>query len=682
MRRFAALVPVLLAAAPAGAQPAAPPRLEPVVVTVTRMEQRADEAPASVTVLTREDVRASASQTVDDLLRQVPGFSLFRRSSSVVTHPTTQGMSLRGIGPSGASRAVVLVDGVPVNDGFGGWVYWSRIPMQSIDQIEVVRGGGSSVWGNGALGGVVNVITRKPTGRAAWFQGWYGGYDSYDVDLLVTDVEGPFRISLEGDRYGTDGYKVVKRSRRGSIDVDAASEHTTLNGRVEAVLSSDVSFFATGTYFDEARDNGTPLQINQTNSGAFSVGGRLRAGDDEWAFALFGDLQEFRSTFSTQAADRNSETLALDQRVPSTSAGGSLQWTRRLGAHRLGAGGDLRWMIGETRERVYVAGAFARRREAGGQQLVTGVYVEDVWTPHKVVELAGGVRADSWLTSDAQRRETRPAAGSGVPAFHAFGDIERVMVSPRLAALIHATPTTDVRLSAYQGFRVPTLNELYRSFRVRNDVTVANEHLRPERLTGGEAGVQQRVGPVTARATGYWNEVKDIVINATQTLRLPDCPVGTLCRQRQNIDLARIRGVETEVEVRPARDWRILASHLYSDTEVLEATVQKTLEGKRLAQVPENTATLTVRYDNPALFAAGLTLRYVGPQFEDDLNTLPLGGYATVDVTVSRALTKWAEVFLAAENLLDRTYAVGRTSEGTISTGAPRVGRGGVRLAF
>jgi len=680
--RAGVVLTLLLLAARAAAQPSEPARLEPVVVTVTRIEQKVEDAPASVTVITREDVQASASQTVDDLLRQVPGFSLFRRSSSVVTHPTAQGVSLRGIGPSGASRVLVLVDGIPVNDPFGGWVYWSRMPMQSIEQIEVVRGGGSSVWGNGALGGVINVITRKPMARAAFFQGYFGSYDTYDVDLLVSDVYGPFRISLEGDRYGTDGYKIVKESRRGSIDVDAASRHTTLNGRVEGVLSSDVSLWASGAYFDEERENGTPLQLNRTGTGSYATGGRIRDGDDEWTFALFGDVQQFRSTFSTQAQDRNSETLALDQRVPTTSAGGSLQWAHRLETHRLGAGGDVRWVQGETRERVYNAGAFVRNRVAGGQQLIAGAYVEDLWTPLPILEVAGGIRGDYWLSYDGHRTETPPAAGSGVPAFHAFGEIERIIPSPRLAALIHATPTTDVRLSAYQNFRVPTLNELYRPFRVRNDVSVANEHLKPERLTGGEAGVQQRWGPLTARVTGYWNEVKDIIINATQTLRLPDCPTGTLCRQRQNIDLARIRGVETELDLRPARDWHIIASHLYSDTRVLDAAVQPALEGKRLAQVPENTATLSARFDNPALFAAAVTLRYVGAQFEDDLNTLPLGSYVTVDLSASRAVTKWMEVFVAAENLFNRTYAVGRTSEGVISTGAPRIAHGGVRLSF
>ena len=179
--------------------------------------------PASVTVLTREDIHYSASQTVDDLLRQVPWFSLFRRCSSLVTHPTTQGVSLRGIGPSGTSRALVLLDGVPANDAFGGWVYWGRIPMLGVSQIEVLRSGGSSVWGNYALGGVVQVISRRPTERALHFEASYGTQETMNFDLLLHDVEGPFRISLEGNYFSSGGYEVVKTSRRGSIDIEADS---------------------------------------------------------------------------------------------------------------------------------------------------------------------------------------------------------------------------------------------------------------------------------------------------------------------------------------------------------------------------------------------------------------------------------------------------------------------------
>jgi outer membrane cobalamin receptor len=184
---------------------------------------------------------------VDDLLRQVPSFSLFRRSSSLVTHPTAQGVSLRGVGPSGASRALVLVDGVPVNDPFGGWVPWSRIPMLGIDQIEVVRGGGSTVWGNGALGGVIQILTRRPRVRAFELEATHGSYDTTSIDALVTDAQGPFRAMLEGTWFETGGFPIVRRSRRGPIDIDADSAHAVVNGRVEILARSDLTLFLAGT---------------------------------------------------------------------------------------------------------------------------------------------------------------------------------------------------------------------------------------------------------------------------------------------------------------------------------------------------------------------------------------------------------------------------------------------------
>jgi outer membrane receptor protein involved in Fe transport len=195
-------------------------------------------------------------------------------------------------------------------------------------------------------------------------------------------------------------------------------------------------------------------------------------------------------------------------------------------------------------------------------------------------------------------------------------------------------------------------------------------------------GVAQRVGPFEARATAFWNEVENLIINVTRAVPLPDCPAGTTCRQRQNVDRARIRGIETELEVRPARDWRIIGSYTYTDTEVLDSPQQRSLEGKRLAQVPRHGAALTVRYDNPALFTAAVTARYVGRQFEDDINTLPLGSYVVLDLFLSRRLAKWAEVFVGIENLLDTTYTTGRTSDGVVSIGAPFLAHGGVRLSF
>jgi len=310
----------LLAAFPATAQEEQDQaiRLDPVVVTVTRTEQRAGDAPADVTVLTRQDIDRSPSQALDDLLRQVPGFSLFRRTSSLVGNPTTQGVSLRGIGPSGTSRALVLLDGVPINDPFGGWVYWDRIPLQGVEQVEVVRGGGSSAWGNYALGGVINIITRKPVERAALFDGSYGNHNTFNLDGIVSEVQGPFRLGLEGNYFNTDGYPIVKQSDRGRIDINATSQHSTFNGRVELVLSPDLSFYLRGNHYDEDRGNGTPLQNNDTEAGSFATGGRLRTGDgSDWSFSLRTCSTRriawgARATASSRSARRYWSTAAFE----------------------------------------------------------------------------------------------------------------------------------------------------------------------------------------------------------------------------------------------------------------------------------------------------------------------------------------------------------------------------------
>ena len=366
--------------------------------------------------------------------------------------------------------------------------------------------------------------------------------------------------------------------------------------------------------------------------------------------------------------------------MPTTSAGGALQWSHRFGPNILSAGGDTRWVKGETDERVYNAGAFVRNRDAGGEQFIAGVFLQDVYTPIPALELVGGIRGDYWYSYDGARHDTPPAAG--VPAErdlqqHRASHPERTGggALPRDAHDRHSR----LRLRELPGADAQRAD---RVFRVRNDVTVANESLRPEQLYGGELGVQQRWGPFEGRVTGYWNDVHDLIANVTLTSRLPDCPVGTTCRQRQNLDLARIRGIETELELRPHRDWRFLVSYLFVDARVVDAPQQPSLEGKRLAQVPGNSVTAIVRFSRPSWFDASVTARYVGQQYEDDLNTLSLGGYFVMDAIVSRAITKNVELYVAAENIFDRVYSTGRTTDGVISIGEPFTVRGGVRLRF
>lgn len=674
-------------------------RLEPVVVSASRVEQRLRDVPANVTVITREEIKQSPARTVDDLLRQIPGFSLFRRSSSLVTHPTTQGVSLRGIGPSGVSRTLVMLDGVPLNDPFGGWVYWSKVPLESVERIEVARGGGSGVWGNYALGGVINIVTRRPEARVAQAKLDVGTRDTVDADLLVSHVAGPWGVSLEGNYFDTDGYKIVKKSQRGDIDVQATSNHKTFNGRVEYTPSSASSLFLAGSFFREDRGNGTPLQENSTETGYISTGGRLRTADgSDWQLTLFSHLQTFDSTFSAAAPDRNLETPALNQfDVPSTDAGISLQWSKRIfQSHLLTAGSDVRWIDGETNEFFtfnQTLQDFTRRRKAGGEQVLTGAYFQDIFTPAPGWQVTIAGRFDSWQSFDASRIERNKQTGA-ITRNNQFDDRDEFAFSPKVAVLYHATDQLSLRSSFYKGFRAPTINELFRPFRVRNDITEANAKLDPERLIGGEVGMDYSImRNLLGRLTAFWNEVKDPVVNVTKGIGegavMEPCgfvPVGGVCRQRDNLDRTRIRGIEAELEYRPHPSWAVSGSYLYNHTDVLSAPKQPELEGKRIAQVPRHQFTLKLNYTNPALINVAVQGRFIGDQFEDDLNSLKLGEYFVVDLMLWRPIPlpklSAGEVFLAVENLFDRTYEVAKTADGIVTTGTPVLVHGGVRVRF
>ena len=674
-------------------------RLEPVVVSAGRIEQRLRDVPANVTVITREEIAQSPARTVDDLLRQVPGFSLFRRSSSLVNHPTAQGVSLRGIGPSGVSRTLVMLDGVPLNDPFGGWVYWSKVPLESIERIEVARGGGSGVWGNYALGGVINIITRRPEARVAQAKLDVGTRDTVDADLLMSHTTGPWGVSLEGNYFDTDGYKIVKKSQRGDIDVQATSNHKTFNGRVEYVPSTASSLFLAGSFFREDRGNGTPYQENSTETGYVGTGGRLRTSDgSEWQLTVFSHLQTFDSTFSSVTPDRNSETPALDQfDVPSTDAGANLQWSKRIfGSHLLTAGTDVRWIEGETNEFFtfnQALGDFTGRRKAGGQQFLGGAYLQDIFTPAPGLQVTIAGRFDSWQSFNASRVQRNKQTGA-ITRNNQFDDRDEFAFSPKVAVLYHATDQLSLRSSFYKGFRAPTINELFRPFRVRNDITEANAKLDPERLIGGEVGMDYAItSNLFSRLTAFWNEVKDPVVNVTKGIGqgavMEPCgfvPVGGVCRQRENLDRTRIRGIEAELEYRLHRQWTLSGSYLYNHTEVLSAPNQPELEGKWIAQVPRQQFTLKVGYTNQSLINFSVQGRFIGDQFEDDLNTLKLGDYFVVDLMAWRPIPlpklSAGEVFLAVENLFDRTYEVAKTADGIVTTGMPVLVHGGLRVRF
>ncbi len=675
-----------------GAEPVEDPALaETIVVTASRAEQELGQVTSSVSVLTGDELRASSAVTLDDTLRRVPGFSLFRRNSSMVAHPTSQGVSLRGIGPSGVSRTLVLLDGLPLNDPFGGWIYWGRVGRESLERIEVVRGGGSSLWGNSALGGVIHLVTAEPSdsGSSLRLSALGGDHGILSGDAWFGQGFERASLTLSARSFDSDGYPVVRDDRRGPIDVDAFSEQTSLGGRLTVSPSDSVSVSIGGDTLSEDRGNGTPLTGNDTELTSFRLSADVVSGrGDTWTLRGFTHEQEFASRFSAQAGDRSSERPALDQfLVDSEAIGLGAQWQGEVGSGLWVAGAEWRSVDGATNEDFFYTTQFNRRRMAGGDQAITGAYVQRRAQFGERLHLELGARIDRWQTGSGSRLEINKADGS-IRREDAFEDRDETAASPRIGFLYALDFGWSLRGSVYGSFRAPTVNELYRPFRVGNDITEANETLEPERLSGIEFGTVRYQGGSRLSINAFINRVENPIANVTLASIasgrfFQPCgfvPGGGSCRQRLNLDRTRIQGLEAELRQRLGDEWRLDVSYLYSNAEVQSAADFPELEGKRLAQTPEQSVSLGLEYANPEVLQARLGLRFVGEQYEDDLNARPLSSFSVVDLSLARNLSSRWQVFAGFENLLDEEVQVGISGTGLVTIGAPRMVHVGARL--
>jgi len=640
------------------------------VITASRAPRLRSEVPADVTVLHRSDLEQSASPFLDDVLRRVPDVGTFRRSSSRVADPSSQGLNLRGVGPSGVSRALVLVDGLPLNDPFGGSVYWQSVPGLSIGTVEIVPGGTSALYGTSALGGVINVRSRtlEASGVEADVSGDTLG--SLGVGLRGVQHAGPVAVELTGEFLGTNGYIVVAPEQRGIIDVPAGSTHVAFQGRLEAELSPHALLGARVGFFDENQNGGTEF----TNAGAQvrSIAVTLALGPfmaPEVELAAWFRNQVFRQQRARVAPGRVSEMLAGEQRVPADDEGFSVLWhARRWGVQSFDVGLDLRRVSGSSQERVFppvVTPTSTLERVGGGLQLSAGLFVQDTIRLGPVT-IVPGLRVDHWHNEQGRQQTVTPA-GETVTDFPSRMETQ---LSPRLAALWQVVPAFALRGSVNRAFRAPTLGELYRPFQVGTVVTAANPDLAPETLTGAEIGFEwSPVWSIRSRATAFWNQLDQPITNVT---------VGPNLRRRENLGSARVQGIDLGLEVRLARGWELRAAYTYVDSRVLSASEAQGTTGKRLPQDPVHRIYGAVE----ARPAPNWTARVEGiaamVQYEDDLNTLPLGTQFRLDAYLARAFGPSLEVYAAVENVLNRRDLVGRAGVNTIS--GPLTVRVGVRL--
>lgn len=653
--------------------------LAPVVVTASRSAQPADTVPVPVTVFSVSDLRASPSLAVDDTLRTEPAFSLFRRTGSLTANPTAQGISLRGLGPSGASRSLVLLDGVPLNDPFGGWVAWTKLPKLALNSAEIVRGGGSGAWGNAALGGAVQLRTSPRIGNHGTVEALVGDFDTRggEINATTSASDGRNHVAVNAAAFATDGVGLVRDP--GAIDRPADLDYQRAQVSWLTVLPAHIDLLLTARLYAEDRGNGTPLQRNASEEAFLSA--KLSSAPSPstfWSATLYAQDQSFSSFFTSIDPTRTTETPALDQYdVPATAAGSAFTFTWGAPADDTVTtlGVDTRYVRGETREAFFfVAPDFTRDRRAGGEQAFVGLFARHDRMLTNTLRASAGARVDCWQTTDGFRHERDTTTNTVLLDQH-FPDRDGVEFSPNLGLVWQPAPDFRARASAYQAFRVPTLNEYHRPFRVGPVTTNANPDLAPETLTGFETGLDlgRPSAPFGASLTAFVNDLRDAVTNVTL--------VPGVLRERRNLDRVRVQGLEAALRARPHASLQLEAAYLFTDARVIDpgSAAPASLEGNRLAQVPRHTVTTSVHWSAP--FAVQLTARarWFSVQFEDDENTLRLAPAATVDLGVSRRFGARWELFLAIENLFDTEVQTGRTATGVVSIAPPRWSRAGVR---
>ncbi|MEQ6334248.1 TonB-dependent receptor domain-containing protein [Sphingobium sp. MK2] len=650
-------LPTVALAQPAAGDPAT------IVVTGAGLDLPPGTPAYGSVVIDRQRLQDSASGRIESVLGDVAGFQQFRRSDSRSANPSAQGATLRALGGNASSRTLVLLDGVPMADPFFGYIPFSALVPDRLSVVRVTRGGGIGAFGAGAVAGTIELASAtrdQLPGFAA--SAFYGSRDSTELSASVTPDLGSGYVSLSGRWDRGDGFQTTPRDQRVAATVPAAYDGWSTNLRAVAPVSatSEVQFRA--TLFEDKRT----LRFAGADNSSQGQDASIRYIDrGRWQVDALAYVQV--RNFSNIVISSSTFRRTLDQRnTPSTGIGGKIELRPPVGdAHVLRVGVDSRFASGDMFEDAYNANSASNpatfRRHAGGQQWTRGIFVEDDWTPAGPdgrLVLTGGVRADRWSISDGFYRQV--SATSGVGTSSDYADRSDWEVSGRAGALYRASDVIALRGAAYSGFRLPTLNELYRPFVVFPITTQANDALTPEKLKGAEVGIDLTPAPgISLSATGFINRLDDAVANVTLT---------ATTRQRRNIDRIVAKGVELTADA-TLGTMRLSASYAYSRSRV--HAPGEAFDGLTPAQSPRHAASATIAYSPAQGPTLSTTLRYVAKQYEDDLQSDVLPRAITVDAIARLPLAGGVTLVARGENLLDETV-VTRNAGGSMDLGTPR----------
>jgi outer membrane receptor protein involved in Fe transport len=640
-------------------------------VTATRSSVEMGIVAATVETLSSEKLTQYPALTLDERLRQHAGFELFRRSSSWVANPTSEGISLRGLGSTAASRTLVLSDLVPLNDGFGGWIHWNEQPPESIETVTLASGGGSDLYGSNAVGGVIDIVPSQPGPMLASVDIAGASEDTTNYSGRTDLQRGHNGVLIAGQGFRTAGYTVVAPAIRGKVDVPSNVHYQ--NGRFELArtLPKEGRAWLIGNLLNEDHGNGTPIQTNGTRLWRYIAGDDWKVGSNaDGRVRGYGSDEGYRQSFSSINAARSIENLTRLQRVRTQEFGVSTDAAYHFEHVALIAGGDLRDLRATDFETPYSAGAPTGIQDTSARQRFYGGFGEIV------AERRGWSGALSLRGDEAENLDTNAIVKSGAkaPTLTHTPDRHEAVLSPRLGISKQLPASFELHASVFRAFRTPTMNELYRTGQVGQQTTLANSALLSERATGVEGGLHWASPRKLAamQATYFWTE-----INRPVSTVLQSSTATSTTLLRENLGQIQSQGAALSAQLQPGHGFALDFGYQYAHAVVTAFQAQPALVGLWIPQVPRHTATGQLRYQHgPGSFT--LAARQSGRAFDDSANTFELHTFFVLDAYAEYRVHTHISAYLSFQNLLNRSIETARTPNLTLGT--PFVAQGGVRL--
>ncbi len=655
-----AAIAALCAAAPLLHAANAPiTRTDPVVVTATRFEERSTDRPVNLTVITSEDIRSSPARTVPDLLAEQAGIvvrDFFGNNAASTT------VDMRGFGVTGTQNTLVLIDGRRVNDIDLSGIQWSAVPLSAIERIEIVRGGGSVLYGEGATAGVINIITRTPAAgaRTLTLSGSVGSYNLREGVVSGSLGVGAFGMSVFGSHLESDGYRRNNQNRQSnaladfrwsgspgdfSVKLGTDNQGIRLPGARQVQPSAGVNQLETDrrgaqTPLDWAQREGNRALVDwrgDTRFGEFNVGAGYRE-KEQRSFFDFSGFPDYREVDLSvwSFTPRVKVNLPLFGRANSLVVGVDVySWDYKLRRSNVPSN---------------IAQPF---NTIDAQQETVGVYALDTLKLTDQLSVSAGVRRERLrieATDTFNAAAPGGAFGSGAPA-----DSQKLYQNAyEVGARFQLTQATAVTAKTARSYRFANVDEIYETSPA---FTNQFQFLRPQTSRSHDIGVETRAARYGGRATAF-------VIDVDDEIHLDPFTTGV---GNRNLPPSRRRGFELEASARPLQPLNVSATYSFIDARFQEGVLpggfftatNVNIAGKTVPLVPRHKLTLRTAWDFAPSTRLSGTASYVSDQFMDNDEPNSLGvkipSYTLVDVKLTHQEGPW--VFAATlNNVFNRKY--------------------------